>query len=159
MSEKSYLSNLFCKYYVIVCIAFVSMFAMSSCSNEATLEKQEVNEKAKIEIPEFNLSIDVKDGIVSFDDEVVFKNTVEALKDGLNSAVATRNSSGENTEESSSSGYESRFPDSETMSKYGFYSLYDDFIVAMEEAESYYDREGGYEEFKKKHPALYFPEA
>ncbi|MDR2773562.1 MAG: hypothetical protein LBC19_02260, partial [Tannerella sp.] len=54
--------------------------------------------------------------------------------------------------------YESRFPKSNIISKYGFYSLYDDFIAAMEEAESYYDREGGYEEFKEKHPSLFFPE-
>ena len=40
----------------------------------------------------------------------------------------------------------------------GFESLYDNFLKAMDEAESYYDREGGYEEFKIKYVGLYFPE-
>ena len=40
----------------------------------------------------------------------------------------------------------------------GFTSMYDNFNQAMKEAESYYDREGGYEEFKAKYSTLYFPE-
>lgn len=40
----------------------------------------------------------------------------------------------------------------------GFNSFYDHFINAMDEAESYYDRDGGYEEFKAKYKKLYFPE-
>lgn len=39
-----------------------------------------------------------------------------------------------------------------------FKSLYDIFESAMNEAESYYERPGGYEEFKEKYSALYFPE-
>lgn len=40
----------------------------------------------------------------------------------------------------------------------GFSSLNDIYTDAMMNAESYYDREGGYEEFKMKYSALYFPE-
>jgi hypothetical protein len=40
----------------------------------------------------------------------------------------------------------------------GFNSLFNIFSKAMDEAESYYDRSGGYEEFKAKYSALYFPE-
>jgi hypothetical protein len=40
----------------------------------------------------------------------------------------------------------------------GFISLYDVFVDAMNNAEEYYERPGGYEEFKKKYPTLYFPE-
>lgn len=40
----------------------------------------------------------------------------------------------------------------------GFKSLYDIFVEAMNDADSYYDREGGYEEFKEKYSPLYFPE-
>lgn len=40
----------------------------------------------------------------------------------------------------------------------GFNSLYDTYVDAMVNAESYYDREGGYEEFKEKYSSLYFPE-
>lgn len=45
-----------------------------------------------------------------------------------------------------------------TFKRNGFYSLYDYFTDAMNEAESYYDRPGGYEEFKAKYAMLYFPE-
>ena len=40
----------------------------------------------------------------------------------------------------------------------GFESLYDIYQDAMKNAEYYYDRDGGYEEFKQKYSALYFPE-
>lgn len=40
----------------------------------------------------------------------------------------------------------------------GFESLKDIYNQAMLEAESYYDREGGYEEFKAKYPMFYYPE-
>lgn len=39
-----------------------------------------------------------------------------------------------------------------------FVSLYDEFDQAMTEADDYYQREGGYEEFKAKFPDLYYPE-
>lgn len=40
----------------------------------------------------------------------------------------------------------------------GFYSLEDVYVEAMKEAESYYERLGGYEQFKAKYTCLYFPE-
>lgn len=40
----------------------------------------------------------------------------------------------------------------------GFYSLEDAYVEAMKEAESYYERPGGYEQFKAKYSCLYFPE-
>ncbi len=40
----------------------------------------------------------------------------------------------------------------------GFTSIYDEFDEAMNEADDYYQREGGYEEFKLKFPNLYYPE-
>jgi hypothetical protein len=59
-----------------------------------------------------------------------------------------------------------RFKDQATFDRYandeieieGHYSLSDYYNEAMNEAESYYDREGGYEEFKSKYSLLYFPE-
>lgn len=39
-----------------------------------------------------------------------------------------------------------------------FPSMYTLYERAMAEAESYYDREGGYEEFKAKYPDFYYPE-
>jgi hypothetical protein len=40
----------------------------------------------------------------------------------------------------------------------GFQSFYDLFSQAMNEAEDYYERIGGYEEFKDKYPMFYYPE-
>ena len=40
----------------------------------------------------------------------------------------------------------------------GFHSMYDDYVNALNEAESYYERHGGYEEFKEKYSMLFFPE-
>ena len=59
-----------------------------------------------------------------------------------------------------------RFKDQATFDRYvndeveidGHYSLLDYYVEAINEAESYYDREGGYEEFKSKYSLLYFPE-
>ncbi len=39
-----------------------------------------------------------------------------------------------------------------------FTSLFDEYEQAMKEADDYYQREGGYEEFKQKFPNLYYPE-
>jgi hypothetical protein len=39
-----------------------------------------------------------------------------------------------------------------------FKSMYDEYKEAMNVAESYYEREGGYEEFKEKYPNFYYPE-
>ncbi|MDD2244572.1 MAG: DUF4848 domain-containing protein [Dysgonamonadaceae bacterium] len=36
--------------------------------------------------------------------------------------------------------------------------MYDEYKEAMNVAESYYEREGGYEEFKEKYPNFYYPE-
>ncbi|MDR2148221.1 MAG: DUF4848 domain-containing protein [Tannerella sp.] len=60
-----------------------------------------------------------------------------------------------------------KFKDQATFDRYvsegieapaGFYSIYQNFNDAMNEAEAYYEREGGYEEFKQKYSGLYFPE-
>lgn len=40
----------------------------------------------------------------------------------------------------------------------GFVSLYDVFENALNDVDLYYDREGGYEEFKEKYSCLFFPE-
>lgn len=40
----------------------------------------------------------------------------------------------------------------------GFISIFDEYDEAMSVADEYYTREGGYEEFKKRFPNLYYPE-
>ena len=69
--------------------------------------------------------------ILSFDSEADFLAAVQSVRSG----IATK-----------STGVED------------FKSLYDEFNQAMAEADDYYQREGGYEEFKAKFPDLYYPE-
>lgn len=74
--------------------------------------------------------------ILSFDSEKDFLAAVQSVRLGnIVSGVSTK-----------STGIED------------FRSLYDEFTQAMEEADEYYQREGGYEEFKAKFPDLYYPE-
>ncbi|HBC37439.1 MAG TPA: hypothetical protein DC016_00990 [Porphyromonadaceae bacterium] len=47
---------------------------------------------------------------------------------------------------------------SEIVEKGSFTSLYDVYCEALKTAENYYEKNGGYEEFKKKYKTLYFPE-
>lgn len=75
-------------------------------------------------------------GILSFPNEVAFQNAVEKVRNNQVSLTPL-------TRSSNSSDFE---------------SLYEEFVQAMKEAESYYDRIGGYEEFKVKFPNLYYPE-
>ena len=69
--------------------------------------------------------------ILSFDSEDDFLVAVQSVRSG----IATKSTGIEN-----------------------FKSLYDEFDQAMAEADDYYQREGGYEEFKAKFPDLYYPE-
>lgn len=50
------------------------------------------------------------------------------------------------------------FADTRSASPENFISLYEEFLQAMSEADYYYQREGGYEEFKERFPNLYYPE-
>lgn len=91
---------------------------------------------AKDEIAEATTSSDSNSSILSFDSEKDFLAAVQSVRSGnIVSGVATK-----------STGIED------------FRSLYDEFTQAMEEADDYYQREGGYEEFKAKFPDLYYPE-
>ena len=73
----------------------------------------------------------VSTSILSFDSEADFLTAVQSVRSG----IATKSTGVEN-----------------------FKSLYDEFHKAMAEADDYYQREGGYEEFKAKFPNLYYPE-
>ncbi|MBR0256030.1 MAG: hypothetical protein IJQ69_08930 [Bacteroidales bacterium] len=72
--------------------------------------------------------------ILSFDDERSFWNAVEKQRRDKDSPILTKSD-----------------PD-------GFVSIYDEFRQAMIEADRYYQRIGGYEEFKNKYPDLFYPE-
>lgn len=74
--------------------------------------------------------------ILCFNSEEDFRAAVQAIKAGKElSGVVTKSSSNAD-----------------------FESLYDVFERAMSDADDYYQREGGYEEYKEKYSCLYFPE-
>lgn len=71
--------------------------------------------------------------VLTFEDESSFQKAIERIRNGESLFAVTRST--------------------ET-----FKSLYDEFYQAMTEADDYYLREGGYEEFKEKFPDLFYPE-
>lgn len=77
------------------------------------------------------------------------KEQLNEIADNFISWVSTKSDSGIST---------INFSQIEELKKSGFISLYDVFINAMNDVDSYYSREGGYEEFKEKYSSLYFPE-
>lgn len=108
------------------------LLLLLSCENNAIIEKS-------MEIENMEASAKLKKDILSFNSESEFNSALENLilkkEDDLNKGISTRSTVTEN-----------------------YHSLYDEFNEAMEVAESYYDREGGYEEFKLRFPNLYYPE-
>lgn len=93
----------------------------------------------EIQIPvqdEKQVIFELNKGILSFQNEIAFQNTVEKVRNNQVFVTSLTRSVKDND----------------------FVSLYEEFEQAMKEAESFYDREGGYEEFKVKFPNLFYPE-
>lgn len=110
--------------------AVIATLIIVSCNkiDSGLNTESEVEEKSAV-FPQSN-------AILSFADEDAFLAEVENLRQGGNgNATKARVTSVEN-----------------------FISLYEEFSQAMAEADYYYQREGGYEEFKAKFPHLYYPE-
>ncbi|MDR1403898.1 MAG: hypothetical protein LBJ60_09420 [Tannerellaceae bacterium] len=103
---------------------------------------------------ELNVNIKKNSGRLVFNSTEDFQNIVSKLSFYRDDSPALRLSSEQNQDN-----YSCITPTSEiTLQKNGFHSLYDDYVNAMNEAENYYDRPNGYEEFKNKYAMLYFPE-
>lgn len=102
---------------------------LSSCNNEL--------EEKQIAIPDEEQTIVAQSGgILSFDNEAAFWEAVEKVRNNeISVALLTRSTSEDD-----------------------FLSLYREFDQAMEEADNFYQRAGGYEEFKQKFPNLYYPQ-
>ena len=102
---------------------------LSSCNNELV--------EPQVSTPEENLlAIEQSYEILSFENEESFLDAVEkARNEEIPDALLTRSVDGGK-----------------------FASLFDEYDQAMEEADYFYQRDGGYEEFKQKFPNLYYPE-
>lgn len=137
----------------------LSILVLGACSNETDelndLNLGNVNSKEYIYSPELNLNIEKRKDILVFDSNEDFQKTVSKLSLYPINEARLKSYQLDNSDGS----IESIIPIRDiTLQDKGFHSLYDDFTNAMNEAESYYDRLGGYEEFKEKYSMLYFPE-
>lgn len=120
-----------------------SAFVITGCSNdESGIELTKTDGIMSI----LGVEVELKENTLSLYSESDLQNLVSRLK--TNKSVSTRLKGVDKYSDNSDVpiGIE------------GFNSLYDLYEDAMNEAESYYDREGGYEEFKEKYASLYFPE-
>ncbi|NMB06489.1 MAG: hypothetical protein GX976_08965 [Bacteroidales bacterium] len=118
-------------------------FVITSCSSDESIVEQ-VGSVTHVEV--MGISVELKNNTLALNNESELQNLVSKLKapQSVSTSVSTRQSS------------EDVFNNEVSID--GFKSLYDIFVDAMKNAESYYDREGGYEEFKEKYASLYFPE-
>ena len=117
------------KKYFFTILVVTGLF-LASCSNEL--------DDVQIIIPESQenqLGIGQTDGILSFDSEATFREAIEKVRNNESLFSVLTRSTGDD-----------------------FSSLFAEYDQAMEEADLYYQREGGYEEFKQKFPNLYYPE-
>lgn len=121
-----------------ILILAVCTFALFSCTNEEDF-KVNKNDFQTVEIN--GMVIENQNGTLAFENESQLKMALDKLSETsiTEDDVAIR-------------------AKLSTSDKNDFHSLHDIFTEAMEEAENYYDRKGGYEEFKEKYSALYFPE-
>lgn len=110
-------------------LVLISIILLSSCNDN--LDENQISVSNDEE-----MSLVQSTTILSFEDEAAFLDAVEKLRDSSNPASNLTRSASEND----------------------FYSLYREFDQAMEEADNFYQRDGGYEEFKQKFPNLYYPE-
>lgn len=125
-------------------MAALFIFAVACNAEQESMDVQEAAKNANVH----GVSIDISNNTLSFHNEDELNKVVEIMKNKR--SVSTKRTQDYQSIEI--------FDGENDFSMEGFTSLYDIFNTAMEEAESYYERIGGYEEFKLKYNTLYFPE-
>lgn len=113
-------------YFLTLMIVGISFISCKNMIDEIQIPVQD----------EKQVIFELNKGILSFQNEIAFQNTVEKVRNNQVFVTSLTRSVKDND----------------------FVSLYEEFEQAMKEAESFYDREGGYEEFKVKFPNLFYPE-
>ena len=140
-----------------VILPALCVLIFGACSNDAEKlpNNTEGADKEIIDIKALDIKIEKQKDILTFNNNEEFQKIISKLNStSTNEEIATKSSNANNE-----GVYDNTIQTSDiTLKENGFYSLYDYFIDAMNEAESFYDRPGGYEEFKTKYSMLYFPE-
>jgi hypothetical protein len=119
-----------------IAVIFCGCVMFSSCNQDDRLVEGSNSLPANVDIN--GISIENRNGTLVFENESQVKEVVSKIRMFRPKVLSTRSGGTELIR--------------------GFKSLYDVFSDAMNEAESYYERPGGYEEFKKKYSLFYFPE-
>lgn len=131
---------------------FLSIIILSACTNELNqVSDSIISNDNENEIIQHGLKLrSVNDEkILEFQNHEEFNEVLAELSDYKTQSLLTVNNNP----------YETINPLPEkNIHLDGFHSIYDDFVNAINEAESYYERPGGYEEFKEKYSMLFFPE-
>ena len=135
-----------CFITFLTVMGLIIVTIMNSCTNEKIDDLTQNKETADQTVNFLSHLINVEDGMLSFENESELKSIILEMKN--NEKNKTRMGSIELYLQTS---------DLATDIK-GFKSLYDTYEEALDVAVSYYEREGGYEEFKKRFSSLYFPE-
>lgn len=131
--------------------AFVTLCALCfSCAQEMSDKENFASDKESIQINLFGAIIENRNGTLAFENreqlgEII--NSLPQLSTPINHPSLRSTVSGGTNLTSINS-----------LRENGFISLYDVFVDAMNNAEYYYERPGGYEEFKKKYNVMFFPE-
>jgi hypothetical protein len=133
------MKKVFCVAIAIVC----NCVAFFSCSQEENVAGEKEILSAEVNIN--GISVAKKDGMLVFESEAQMKEALNKAMWLRPEVLSTRNGD-----------VAGKLPTNELIR--GFKSLYDLFSDAIDEAEDYYERPGGYEEFKQKYPIFYFPE-
>lgn len=128
----------------IVLIAALSI--MTSCNSESLNDFTSIPDSRGSSVEILGTIVDIEDNKLSFKDENELQSLLSKITD--NNIQSTRQSVDFMYLINSKNSFKSE----------GFISLYDVYEEALSVAESYYEREGGYEEFKEKYSCLYFPE-
>lgn len=133
------------KLVKIISVAFVC--TLVACTNEESSKDLEMKDQSESLVNLCGVNIETKNGTLAFESEEQMKELSLQLS-GVSTPVYLMKSVSSFT----------NMTQINALREAGFRSMYDVFVEAMNEAENYYDREGGYEEFKEKYSSLYFPE-
>lgn len=128
-------------------ISVVFVCTLVACTNEESLKDLEVKDQSESSVNLCGVNVETKNGTLVFETEEQMKELSLQLS-GVSTPAYLMKSVSSFT----------NMTQINALREAGFRSMYDVFVEAMNEAENYYDREGGYEEFKEKYSSLYFPE-
>lgn len=136
------------KYFLKTLCLSAMLLSFISCSNDDnSILTNEIEGKTNA-VNLYGINVENVDGTLSFENESSLKEAVKIVSDYSTPVYMVKSES-----------LATNLTEIKKLKETGFRSMYDLFVDAMNDAESYYEREGGYEEFKAKYPTLYFPEA